>query len=490
MAITGRIFQAQEGDFLIAVRTATLLELAALALIVYFFVKREAGPLAACLAAALTVLSPRIFGNALLATYDIPLALFWVAATVAFYRGMTSRAWAIASGFVFGLALLTKENAFLLPLVLWPWGLYFYRRQSIPAILSTALIGPLVFYAGWPWLWQHPIANVARYIADKFPAGHAPAFLAALAGRSGFAWRETISTLYFGHADPGGPAWHYPLVMTLITMPLAVLAGIFAAVPAARREEPLRPFFALLAWSALAQLLVFAFVSKPYDGVRLFLPVLVLAAAAAGIGLARVASRGRVALVAVIVVVALSPGAEFFVYEPWGLSYYSPLVGGLPGAEKLGLEVTYYGEAVDAKGLAVINARAAEGQTVAYGPMFKNIPNLMPEQYIKYTLLNGASNPSRASGNWDYLIFVNRGGQITPEDRAELARGRVIHENRLLGVMLAEILERRADAPAEGINASGTIELDGIRVDVIEGGAIWSTEGRRSASCPSRCGAR
>ncbi len=33
--------------------------------------------------------------------------------------------------------------------------------------------------------------------------------------------------------------------------------------------------------------------------------------------------------------------------HPFGLSYYNLLVGGLPGAERLGLELTYWGDAVD-----------------------------------------------------------------------------------------------------------------------------------------------
>ena len=33
--------------------------------------------------------------------------------------------------------------------------------------------------------------------------------------------------------------------------------------------------------------------------------------------------------------------------HPFGLSYYNGLVGGLPGAERLGLELTYWNDPVD-----------------------------------------------------------------------------------------------------------------------------------------------
>jgi len=449
------LFQGQEGDFLIAARMASIVELAALALMIYLFVKREAGFAAACFAAAIAMLSPRLFGNALFATCDVALALAWTATTITFYRGMTSRRWAIASGFLFGLALLTKENALLIPLALWPWGIYFHRRASARAIVSMGIAGPLLFYVGWPWLWQHPIANSARFIVDKFLAGHAPQFLVAIAGESAWTWRGVIKTLYFGSISPNGAPWHYALVMTLITMPLAALVGLIASAASVKRDKAVRSLMALLWWSILMQLLVFSFATKSYDGVRLFLPVLALAAILAGIGLGRIAGRGRFALLCVVVLAILSPGIEFFIYQPYGLSYYSPLVGGLPGATKLGMEATFYGEAIDPAGFAAINERAVDGQKVALSPMFRNLPKHMPSVYIWYTFLRRGLLPAAPTDDWDYLIFVNRGGSIEPQDKDILARGAVIHENRLLGVLLSEVLEKRREIQGEGANAPG-----------------------------------
>ncbi|MCD6404467.1 MAG: glycosyltransferase family 39 protein [Planctomycetes bacterium] len=453
MALTGALLQGERGDFLLAVRLATAAQFAALAVIVYLFVKREAGRTAALFATVLTVLSPRLFAHSLLATYDVPLCLVWVAATMAFYKGMTSRPWAILSGVIFGLALLTKVNAFLLPLAFWPWAIYFYRRKSLPAILSMCVLGPMVFFAGWPWLWLHPVENFAEYIVDKFPAGALPAFVYSLTGTANIPWREAASTLYFGKVAAGGVPWHYPFVMLVVTMPLATLAGAVYSGIAARREPAKKGLLVLLWWSVFVQLAVFAFGIKPYDGVRLFLPVLVLVAIAAGMGLSRLAARGSAIAIAVVALVAISPGVEFFVYEPYGMSYFTPAVGGLPGAEALGMEVTYYGEAVDQAGLDAINRRGVKGQRVAYAPMFKKLPWRMPVEYVKYGFLKLGLEPCAPWNDWDYLVFVNRGGCIDETDRANLAKGEVIHENRLLGVMLSETLARKPRK--EGTNAPG-----------------------------------
>ena len=441
MAITGGLFTTESGDFLFAVRLATCIQFAALVVVMYLFAKREAGLPAALFAAALTALSPRLFAHSLMATYDVPMCLWCVATSVAFYRGMKSRRWAVASGFLFGLALLTKVNAFLLPLALWPWGLYFHRKRALPAIASMALAGPVVFFAGWPWLWVAPLKNFAEYIIDKFPAGAVPPFVLSWTGTQTIGWREPAETLYFGTVAPGGARWHYPFVMVVFTMPLAVMAGGAASAAAARKDSHATGLIALLWWSVFVQLAVFALVMTPFDGVRLFLPVLPLVSLAAGIGLARLWRSGGAWAAAAVVLAALSPGAEFFIYEPYGMSYFTPAVGGLPGAQELGMEVTYYGEAVDPGGFTAVNERARPGDMVAYGPMFKELPLLLPYYYTRYGILDPSLEPAAPSDEWDFLIWINRGGAITESDRSNRARGRVIHENRLLGVVLSQILE-------------------------------------------------
>jgi len=54
--------------------------------------------------------------------------------------------------------------------------------------------------------------------------------------------------------------------------------------------------------------------------------------------------------------------------HPFGLSYYNLLVGGLPGAERLGLELTYWGDAVDGVLLDRLARVAGPGQTAALAP--------------------------------------------------------------------------------------------------------------------------
>ncbi len=52
-------------------------------------------------------------------------------------------------------------------------------------------------------------------------------------------------------------------------------------------------------------------------------------------------------------------------FHPFGLSYYNALAGGLVGAERLGLELTYWGDAVDRILLGRLERLAAPGDTAA-----------------------------------------------------------------------------------------------------------------------------
>jgi hypothetical protein len=65
--------------------------------------------------------------------------------------------------------------------------------------------------------------------------------------------------------------------------------------------------------------------------------------------------------------------------HPFGLSFYNGLIGGLAGAEKLGLELTYWNDAVDGVLLDRLAKDAATDSTAAL------VPTLYPQQGILTT---------------------------------------------------------------------------------------------------------
>jgi hypothetical protein len=95
-----------------------------------------------------------------------------------------------------------------------------------------------------------------------------------------------------------------------------------------------------------------------------------------GLGFARLWERwggGRAGRL-LLAMFVLAQGYGSVALHPFGLSYYNLMVGGLPGAEKLGLELTYWNDAVDKVLLRSLANGTRPGATAAL------VPTLYPEQ--------------------------------------------------------------------------------------------------------------
>ena len=94
-------------------------------------------------------------------------------------------------------------------------------------------------------------------------------------------------------------------------------------------------------------------------------------------------------------------GIGLAIYCPCHLSYYNLLVGGLPGAEKLGFEVTYWGDTVREPILV-------EAAQLSHGKLILFAPNLAPFQVAGVEMCSPALrdadvrligwNPSKPTG--------------------------------------------------------------------------------------------
>ncbi len=98
------------------------------------------------------------------------------------------------------------------------------------------------------------------------------------------------------------------------------------------------------------------------------------------------------------------------------LSYYSPFVGGLPGATRLGMEPTYYWDSLSDEAIDWLNSHTAPGEKV----LFPTYPTIW--RYLRQTgKLKPASLPHEP-GTWAWYVVQNRPGAFDPEDRILVAR--------------------------------------------------------------------
>ncbi|MBL7224287.1 MAG: glycosyltransferase family 39 protein, partial [Candidatus Brocadiae bacterium] len=359
MGLTQRLF-AGEGLSIVAARLAIALTFGLLVELVFWLGRRLFSGLVGLLAAACLLCMPRVFGHAHLASLDLAMATTWLLSAAAFAVAIDKGRWpwGVASGVCLGLALLTKINAVFLPVALVAWGVGFHRRRALAPLAWTLGIGVVVFFVGWPWLWLSPIGHLRGYL---FPTG-----------------RVALAVHYFGrlYAHNDVP-WHFPLVMTLATIPIGILFLVFLGGARAVRRFRVSPELALLAIHAAVAIGPFLTPWLPrYDGVRLFLAAFPFLALLAGVGGARcwtwVTQRwpGRPwRPLFITAAFFLSQAAATGWVHPCELSYHNALVGGLWGARRIGLEPTYWHDVVNERLFAWLNQHCGVDDAIAFFPV-------------------------------------------------------------------------------------------------------------------------
>lgn len=395
------------------------------------FFARRWGTMPGLLAAGAWVLQPRLFGHGHYATYDALLSCLWVGAILAFVaaverpsdvpgvgaRGRTPRwAWAIAFGLLAGAAADTKFTGWLLPLPFLAWSvLYRSRRGLLTLAVGACVAAPLLYALNPPW-WTEPVAGVERFLRSNLTRGRTIPIRVLFLGTVYDTPRESLP-------------WFNTLAWTLFVVPVGFLSmaivGLFRALRRARDE----PFGVLIVGNWAFLLILRALPHTPgHDGVRQFLPAFGVLALAAGLGAATVRDRFRRAGKPSIVLALVEGAVSVALMMPVPLSYYSPIVGGLPGATRLGMEPTYYWDALSGDAIDWLNDHD-EGKA-----RFATSPTSW--LYLRQTGRLRAGFLPTDPGGWAWYVLQNRPGAFTPLDRALVERGHPVHVVRKQGVPL------------------------------------------------------
>jgi hypothetical protein len=407
---------------------------------------RQYGAWPALAASVVLALSPRAFAHAHFAALDTLAAVSALTAILGVYwaaRAEEIRWWRFAlAGVLWGLALLTKINGFLLfaPIVLWL--VVRLRLRAVIPVCVWFVAGGATFFLGWPWLWNAPWPRLVEFLATATA-------------------RQSLSNFYEGQAwrDIDTP-WHYPWVMTGVTLPLGILAlglvGLFwPPTDTTGRRLPL-----LVIFNLVAALLPFSLPGVAvYDGARLFLIVYPLWAMLAGLGVARLRQlcdhtswmclrRSQVDIAIATLLLAQCVGVV--IYHPFQTSYYNLLVGGLRGAERLGFEVNYWGDAVDHRLLAR-TAQVADVRPVFFAPNLAlwqapsvgaSSPELV-ERRVELSAWNPLEQKPESLADRLILVYHRRADQQQWQPLVQGAT--ILAENARRGVWVARLYRLRND---------------------------------------------
>lgn len=390
------------------------------------------GRCAGIVAALSLPLMPRLFGHAHIASLESFINLTFAASVLVvahYWNGEQPPLKRVAcfSGVFFGLALLSKVQAIFLPLPIVAWALLRWRFRAIVPLLCWGLAGLAVFYAGWPHLWGAPVDHLLKYL-----------------GRT--TERIELYNWYLGHrfADRVTP-WHYPWVMFVVTVPLGLhlLAGIGLSVVRRQLAQPSREL--LLLGTMIWPLLIFSLPGTPvYDGARLFLVVFSLWAIFAGRGAQSLANwlSGRMAMWKSHACLIGFLGLQSYglvAMAPCWLSYYSLPIGGLRGADRLGMERSYWGDSVTSELLQTATEQIPVGSTLFVAPVLHNLqlPELLDQSMaLQRREIQLKPYAQQALDENQFLLVFMRRAELNLE---ELSGIETIAEIRREGVLLAAV---------------------------------------------------
>ena len=314
------------------------------------------------------LLMPRVFSHAHLASLESCVNLTYALAVLCLadqWNLLSEREQEAASihwkrglfpGAMLGLAMLTKIQGFLVIPMIILWALWYGRRRAIPPLLVWGVTGLVVFFVGWPWLWLDPVGHLREFLGSATD-------------------RTSLNVWYLGkrYADVDTP-WHYPWLMFAVTVPLGLhllgLAGLVKAIQKKTRDRRL----ILVLMCLVFPLVLFSTRAAVYDGERLFLMLFPLWGVFIGLGGKQVwdwlrRKKSFKQSMGLTTIFFLLQGWGLVAMHPCQLSYYNLLVGGLRGADAIGLERTYWSDSITRSFLQECVGKIPPGTTIEVAPV-------------------------------------------------------------------------------------------------------------------------
>lgn len=225
--------------------------------------------------------------------------------------------------------------------------------QALALLLGLPLALGVLLICNPPW-WTEPLAGVLRFFDSNLSRGQTIPIPVQFLGLVYLTPRESLP-------------WYNTLVWTVLVTPVGLLLLAILGTLRGLRQRQTDRIGVLVVANWVLLIVLRALPHTPgHDGVRLFLPAFgvlsFLVAMGARQAIDALGGRARM-LVAAAMAEAV---ASVCLFMPVPLSYFSPLACGLPGAVRLGMEPTYYWDALDARARQWLREQTHPGETVRF----------------------------------------------------------------------------------------------------------------------------
>jgi 4-amino-4-deoxy-L-arabinose transferase-like glycosyltransferase len=381
----------------------------------------------------LLVTMPRLVPEVSFALIDGPLVSLAIIAFASFVRAAEtgSLGWSVLFGAALGSAMATKLTGWFFPLPYAVWlastvldrdRRWRWRQVAWAAFVAAGVL--LLWNVGW---WGDVVAGVRGYFESNLTR------------------RKTIPIpiLFLGVRYDFSLPWYNTLVWTVLAVPAGTMVlgffGAAASIVTVRADRFAR--LLLLQWLLL--MVLRALPQAPgHDGTRQMIVSFAFLAMLAGWGLDLLGRALQVhrAHRWIVIALAISASGEsvnsLFRYHPLELSYYSPLVGGLAGAERLGMEPTYFWDSLTPEVRRWLREETPVGRSVLFRnwtPSWRYLRqwNEIPEPYVP-----GADPPQ-------WFVLQHRPGSLDASDLDLLSRAVPSYRKEFEGVALLSVFDIR-----------------------------------------------
>ena len=276
------------------------------------------------------------------------------------------------------------------------WTLLHRDRKGALTLVLGSLVAATTIYAITPPWWFAPWHGLTEFFRSNLTRGQSTPIPV-----------QFLGTIYMSPNE--SLPWYNTLVWTLAASPIGFLVwALVGSVPVVRGHAPKFTSLAVLCW-------VFPLVVRRCRIRRVmtvsarFSPRLDRWRWWPASGSARRPSLRSKCLVMAAV---LEGAVSIAVMMPVPLSYFSPAVGGLPGAALIGFEPTYYWDTLTPEVLSWVNEQTAPGRSI----VFLGAP--ASYYFLKQSgQLRPVAIPFDRSLPWQWYLMQNRPGAMDAMDR-------------------------------------------------------------------------
>jgi hypothetical protein len=172
-----------------------------------------------------------------------------------------------------------------------------------------------------------------------------------------------------------------------------------------------------------------------HDGTRQLITAIGTSCLLAGLGMEWIGRSFKKIATLLPYLLAVELALSLAIFYPVPLAYFSPLVGSLPGAQKLGMEPVYYWDAFTPEALTWINVHSEAQDKIAFVGTPTSFLYLNQVDRLK-----PAVDP-RTPGKLRWLVMQNRPGNFQERDWAVVRTLKPAYTYSKLGVWLVAVYD-------------------------------------------------